>query len=63
MVVSGEGSSTIGDRTIDWTENDTFTIPHWTWAAHKSSSAEADLFIVTDKEIQVRLDVAREENG
>ena len=61
MVVAGEGKSTIGDETIHWSENDTFTVPHWTWAMHEAASANADLFIVTDKEVQIRLDVAREE--
>ena len=61
MVVSGNGKSVIGDTTIEWTEHDTFTIPHWTWASHEALSGDADLFIVTDREIQVRLYVAREE--
>ena len=63
MVVAGEGTSTIGDETIEWGESDTFTIPHWTWASHQASSAKADLFIVTDREVQERLDVAREETA
>ena len=61
MVVAGEGRSTIGDQTIDWAEHDTFTVPHWSWASHEALSGDADLFVVTDREIQVRLDVAREE--
>ncbi|MGB0629148.1 MAG: cupin domain-containing protein [Alphaproteobacteria bacterium] len=61
MVVAGEGKSTIGDQEIAWGENDTFTIPHWTWASHQAVSADADLFIVTDREVHERLDVAREE--
>jgi gentisate 1,2-dioxygenase len=60
-VVAGEGTSTIGDETIHWTENDTFTAPHWSRATHEATSAAANLFIVTDKEVQVRLEVAREE--
>jgi gentisate 1,2-dioxygenase len=61
MVVAGEGKSVIGDQTIDWAEHDTFTVPHWTWASHEAVSGDADLFIVTDREIQVRLDLDREE--
>ena len=63
MVVAGEGRSTIGDATVDWGVNDTFTVPHWTWANHEAIGGEADLFIVTDREVQARLDVAREEVG
>ena len=61
LVVSGEGKSTIGDDTITWGEHDAFTVPHWTWADHQAVSPEADLFIVTDREVHERLDVAREE--
>jgi gentisate 1,2-dioxygenase len=50
-VVAGEGTSTIGDETIHWTENDTFTAPHWSRATHEATSAAANLFIVTDKEV------------
>ena len=63
LVVSGEGKSVIGDETVEWGEHDAFTIPHWTWAEHRALSAEADLFIVTDREVQERLDVAREETA
>lgn len=63
QVVSGGGRSTIGDETVDWTTNDTFTVPHWTWATHEARGGEADLLIVTDREVQVRLDVAREETA
>jgi gentisate 1,2-dioxygenase len=62
-VVAGEGRSTVGDETIEWGPEDTFTVPHWTWATHQATLAEADLFIVTDREVHARLDVAREELG
>lgn len=61
MVVSGEGSSVIGDEKVEWSQHDTFTVPHWTWVSHQASGGEADLFIVTDREVQARLDVLREE--
>jgi gentisate 1,2-dioxygenase len=38
-----------------------FTIPHWTWASHEARSAQADLFIVTDRAIYERLDLLKEE--
>ena len=28
-----------------------FTVPHWTWASHQAMSAEADLFLVTDRQL------------
>lgn len=60
-VVSGEGRSTIGETSIDWGPEDTFTIPHWSWASHTAIGGDADLFIVTDREVHRRLDVLREE--
>ena len=63
MVKAREGTSTIGEKTIDWSENDTFNVPQWTWASHKAMSDDADLFIATDREVQERLDVAREETA
>ena len=49
LVVSGEGRSTIGDQTFDWSQHDVFTIPPWTWARHEARGGDADLFMVTDK--------------
>mgnify|MGYP006198163995 CR=1 FL=1 len=62
LVVAGEGRSTIGGRTFDWSQHDVFTIPHWTWASHEARG-EADLFIVTDRAIYERLELLREELG
>ena len=61
LVVSGQGQSTIGARTFDWSQHDVFTIPHWTWASHKALAGDADLFIVTDRAVFERLDLLREE--
>jgi gentisate 1,2-dioxygenase len=61
-VVSGEGRSTLGDRTFEWSQHDVFTVPHWTWASHEAAGA-ADLFVVTDRAIYERLELLREELG
>ncbi|HJY75244.1 MAG TPA: cupin domain-containing protein [Burkholderiales bacterium] len=61
LVVSGEGRSTIGEQRFEWSRQDVFTIPHWTWASHEARSASADLFIVTDRAIYERLDLLKEE--
>lgn len=58
LVVSGDGRSTVGERTFDWSRHDVFTVPHWTWANHEG---KAELFIVTDRAIYERLDLLREE--
>jgi len=62
LVVSGEGRSTVGGRTFEWSRHDVFTIPHWTWASHEAAlGGSADLFVVTDRAIYERLELLREE--
>jgi gentisate 1,2-dioxygenase len=61
LVVSGSGTSTVGEETFSWEKHDAFTIPHWSWASHAALSKDADLFIVTDRSVYERLDLAREE--
>jgi gentisate 1,2-dioxygenase len=61
LVVSGKGRSTIGGRTLDWSQHDVFTIPHWTWASHEAAGAGAELLVVTDRAIYERLELLREE--
>jgi gentisate 1,2-dioxygenase len=61
LVVSGNGRSTIGDKTFEWSPQDVFTIPSWSWASHQAIGGDADLFIVSDKVVFERLDVLREE--
>jgi gentisate 1,2-dioxygenase len=61
LVVSGEGRSTVGDHTFEWSQHDVFSIPHWNWASHQARGGEADLLLVTDKSAFENLDLLREE--
>ena len=61
LVVDGDGRSTVGGETFEWSRHDVFTIPHWTWASHEAEGGEADLFVVTDRAVHERLDLVREE--
>ena len=61
LVVSGSGRSTVGEHTFDWSENDVFSIPHWSFASHTAKGGDADLFVVSDKVAFERLDLLREE--
>ena len=61
LVVSGTGRSSIGDRRFEWSQNDVFTIPHWTWASHEAIDGEADLFVVSDRVVYEQLGLLREE--
>lgn len=61
VVVEGNGESRIGDRTIAWGPRDIFTLPEWTWVAHKAEAQGARLITITDREIRRRLGLLREE--
>jgi gentisate 1,2-dioxygenase len=61
LVVSGEGRSTVGERSFDWSRHDVFTVPHWTWSCHEARGGAAELFIVTDRAIYERRELLREE--
>lgn len=61
LVVSGEGRSTVGERSFEWSRHDVFTVPHWTWVSHEAVGGNADLLVVTDRAIFERLELLREE--
>jgi gentisate 1,2-dioxygenase len=61
LVVSGEGRSTVGETSFEWSRHDVFTIPHWTFASHEARGAAAELFVVTDRAIYERLELLRDE--
>jgi gentisate 1,2-dioxygenase len=58
-VVSGRGTTTIGDQRIDWEPNDVFTLPHDAPVVHHATET-AHVFVVTDREIYRRLDLLTE---
>jgi gentisate 1,2-dioxygenase len=61
IVVDGEGRSTIGERSFEWSKHDIFSIPHWNWAKHHSENGRAHLFFFSDRELYRRLAYLREE--
>ena len=61
LVVAGEGRSSVGDESFEWSRHDVFTVPHWTWASHEARGGSADLLVVTDRAIYERLELLREE--
>lgn len=61
LVVSGQGRSSVGEHTFEWSQNDVFSIPHWNFASHEAKGGDADLFIVSDRSAFERLDLLREE--
>ena len=61
LVVSGEGRSSVGEHSFEWSQHDVFTIPHWTFASHEAKGGDADLFVVSDRAAFERLGILREE--
>ena len=61
VVAQGQGTSTIGDKTVAWKRNDVFTLPHWQWATHTASSSHAKLFLMSDRELLAGTGYLRED--
>ena len=60
-VVSGEGSTTVGDTTLEWSDRDVFCVPGWVPYAHRvHSSRDAVLFSFTDEPVMRSLGLYRE---
>lgn len=60
-VVSGEGSSKIGDREFQWSKGDAIAIPSWHPFSHKAKS-EAVLFTVSDEAALKKLNLLHVES-
>jgi len=63
IVGAGSGVSSFGGQQLRWSENDIFTLPHWTWTSHRAESDHAVLFIVSDADVQRRLGLLRHESA
>ncbi|HWH79150.1 MAG TPA: cupin domain-containing protein, partial [Candidatus Binatus sp.] len=63
FVVSGEGTTIVGDKALDWHKHDSFAVPNWAWHEHvnRSKSEEAMLFSVNDIPIVEAFNLYREE--
>jgi gentisate 1,2-dioxygenase len=63
-VVEGQGSSSIttaaGETRFDWTAKDIFVVPSWATVRH-SAVDDAVLFSYSDRAVQDKLDLFREE--
>lgn len=61
-VISGRGATVCGERTIQWSERDTFVIPNWLRYRHINTGDEpAVLFVVRDEPLVTMLGLHREE--
>ncbi len=60
--VEGSGRSRIGDTVLEWGPKDVFVVPSWQWVTHEADG-EAVLFSYSDRPIQEKLDLWREDRG
>jgi gentisate 1,2-dioxygenase len=58
----GRGRSRIGDKVFEWGNKDILVIPSWTWVSHEADD-ESVLFSFSDRPIQEKLDLYREDRG
>jgi gentisate 1,2-dioxygenase len=58
-VVSGRGTTTVGNQSITWETNDVFTLPHDTRITHHATETST-VFVVSDRELYRRLDLLTE---
>ena len=61
IVIKGTGSSEIGGICHQWSSNDVFTIPHWSWTTHLAASDEAIIIEISDRQIMEKLNLYRRE--
>jgi gentisate 1,2-dioxygenase len=62
VVVEGEGETRVGDSVIRWQPHDVFVVPGWAWHTHHVRG-EAVLFSASDRPVQAKLGLWREERG
>ena len=60
-VLSGSGTSTVGDMEFSWSKNDVFTVPNWTWVSHVARNKDAYLIKVSNGGMLKTLGLLRSE--
>lgn len=60
-VVEGAGETRVGNATIAWREKDIFTLPQGNWITHRTGSATARLFVVSDRDLMAKLGLLNDE--
>lgn len=62
-VIEGHGTTTVGDKALNWKSGDIFVVPNWLWHCHRVDGREpAVLFSISDEPILTALGHYRSEN-
>ncbi len=62
VAVEGSGESRVGDHILRWEPRDVFVVPSWAAVSHQASD-EAVLFSYSDRPVQQKLGLFREQRG
>lgn len=62
-VVEGHGRTTVGDVTLEWGPKDAFVVPTWAEHRHVVGDGDAVLFSFSDRGVQEKLGLWREQRG
>lgn len=62
VIVEGQGRTQIGDQVYDWSPRDILVVPPWTWV-HHNISAQSVIFSFSDRAVQQKLDLWREDRS
>ena len=60
--IEGKGRTRIGEQTFEWGPRDLFVVPSWQWVTHEAD-ADSVLFSFSDRPVQQKLDLFREDRG
>jgi gentisate 1,2-dioxygenase len=60
--IEGNGRTRVGEQTFEWGPRDLFVVPSWHWVTHEADD-EAVLFSFSDRPVQNKLDLFREDRG
>jgi len=62
QVIEGSGRTVVGGDLLEWRAHDVFVVPSWKWHHHQAD-AESVLFSFSDRPVQQKLGLWREQRG
>ncbi|MBF6568531.1 MAG: gentisate 1,2-dioxygenase [Candidatus Binataceae bacterium] len=63
VVVEGHGRTVIDGKAYEWGPRDVFVAPTWCWQQHETNGSEAVIFSYSDRPVQEKLGLYREQRG